>query len=171
MKLAKILPYENFTFTTKLPLNIVMERLTKNVSPKSTNVFSFNRDMSKTYTGKILANSFEISRVINYKNSFLPNINGTLNTFLGKTEIAIKMKPFTMVIVFMSIWLGFVGLACMGVIGYYLLNTKSILSFNFFTLVPFIMFIFGCLLVSIPFRLEANKSKAFLLQLLEGDIV
>lgn len=170
MKLATILPYENFTFTSKLPLNVVMDRLTKNVSPKSTNLFSFNRDLSKPYTGIILANSFEISRVINYKNSFLPNINGTISTFLGKTEIAIKMKPFTMVIVFMAIWLGIVGFACFGVIGYYLLNINSILSFNFFTIVPFVMFIFGCLLVSIPFRLEANKSKAFLLQLLEGEI-
>jgi hypothetical protein len=173
MKLAKILPFENFTITTKLPLNEVMERLSKNITPRSTSIFSFNRDISKPYTGKIYANTFEISRVIDYKNSFLPNINGTVNTFLGKTEVTIKMKPFTMVIVFMAIWLGFVGLACVGIIGYFLLNANriSMSSFSFASIVPFVMFIFGCLLFSIPFRSEANKSKTFLLELLQGEIV
>lgn len=170
MNLSKLLPYENFNFTTKLSTTEVMDRLSKNVSPKSTNVFSFNRDMSKPYTGKIYTNTFEISRVINYKNSFLPNINGTLTSFLGKTEVEIKMKPFTAVIVFMAIWLGFVGIACIGILIYIFMNLSNF-SFSFGIIIPFIMFIFGCLLCTIPFKMEAKKSKEFLFKLFEAQII
>jgi hypothetical protein len=172
MNLKKYLPFENYVMTSKLSVEEVKRRLADNIEPKkSLRLSVFNRGSNKPYEGQILGDTFTISRIINYRNSFLPVITGHISTFLGKTQINVKMRPVTFVLIFISLWLGIVGLACLGIILVGLIQFKQVLQNGFspMILIPFGMFLFGCLLITLAFKAESKKSKKFLEQLFEGQ--
>jgi hypothetical protein len=172
MNLKKFLPFEKYILTTRLSYVEVIKRLADNIEPNKTFRFSgFNRNTIKPYQGEIFGNSFTISSNINYTNSFLPVITGSISMFVGHTQINIKMKPVTFVLIFISLWLGIVGLVCIGILLTGLLQFKQILNNGFspMLLIPFGMFIFGCLLISLAFKAESKKSKEFLATLLDGQ--
>ena len=111
-----------------------------------------------------------MSRNINYRNSFLPLITGQVTTFLGQTQVNIKMRPVTIVLIFISFWLGVVGLVCLGILLIGLLKFRQILQEGFSPMlfIPFAMFAFGCLLTHFAFKGESKNSKEFLARLLES---
>jgi hypothetical protein len=172
MGFKKFLPVENYTLTTKLTVEEVRKRIADNVEPKKSFRFSLiSNSYTKPYEGNVTGNSFTISRVINYRNSFLPLINGNISNFVGQTQVKIKMQPVTFVLVFITVWLGVVGLVCLvtviGIISKYKQIFKD--GFSPFLLIPFAMFIFGCLLTYFAFKIESKKSKKFFAALLEGE--
>ncbi len=172
MNLKKYLPFENYVLTTKLSAEEVYKRLSENIEPKKTfRLSKFNHNATKPYEGEISGNSFSISRIISYRNSFLPAIHGEISTFPGQTQIQIKMRPFTIVLIFMSFWLGIVGLICVGMLlmGFFRIAEILKTGFSPILLIPFGMFIFGCLLVNLAFKAESRKSKEFLAALLSGQ--
>ncbi len=171
MNLKTILPYENYTITTHLKPEEIVEKLIANVQPKREISFSFKPvQITKLYEGAVYKTGFRISRCIDYRNSFLPEISGSYSTFLGKTDINISMRLFTLVKVFAILWLGVVGVICLGTILAYIFlsNTQSKIQFSPAILVPFGMFIFGSLLFTIPFKIESKKAKEFLDKLFEA---
>ena len=173
MNLKKYLPFENYILTSYLPAYEIEKRIAANIEPKSTSIFSgFNRNSTKPYEGQLVDKNFTISRIISYRNSFLPIIKGNISTYLGETQIRIKMRPATFVLVFMSLWLGIVGLVCIGIIFIGLLSFEALLQngFSLLLLIPFAMFIFGALLITLAFRAESKKSKEFLATLFEGQV-
>ncbi len=132
----------------------------------------FSLGQHKPYQGEVSPNRFKISRVIYYRNSFLPIIKGELKADLGGTRLDIKMSLHPFVIVFMAIWFGGVGLGAMATI-FGALSTliqEGITSLpSLFPLgIPWGMFIFGYLLVMGFFKFEAAKSKAFFQKLFES---
>ena len=172
MNLRKYLPYEDYALTSKLSVEEVRKRIFENIEPKKTYRFpGFNKNTVKLYEGTLIDNAFTITRIINSRNSFLPVITGDISTFLGKTQIKIEMRLVHLVLVFMSLWLGIVGLVCIGIFLVGALKFKEILETGFspMLLIPYAMFIFGCLLVILSFKAESKKSKDFLLELLEGQ--
>jgi hypothetical protein len=172
MGFKKILPIENYTLTTKLTVEEVRKRIADNIEPKRNFRFSLiANNYTKPYEGKITGKSFEISRIINYRNSFLPVITGHISSFIGQTQVKIKMQPVTFVIVFISVWLGLVGLVCFVMFIGIIVQYQQIFNNGFspFSLIPFAMFIFGCLLTYFAFKKESKISKQFLAQLLEGE--
>ncbi len=172
MNLKKYLPFENYVITSKLSVEEVKTRLASNIEPKkSLRLSVFNRGSNKPYEGEILGDTFTICRIINYRNSFLPVITGHISTFTDKTQINVKMRPVTFVLLFISLWLGIVGLVCLGIILAGLIQLKQILQNGFspMILIPFGMFLFGCLLTTLAFKAESKKSKEFLEQIFEGQ--
>ena len=172
--IRKYLPYENFIISSRLPLAEVRKRLADNVQPKRTfRLTAFGNSHGKPYEGQIFADSFSISRIINYKNSFLPVVNGQISTFLGKTEIHVKMRVPTSVLIFTLLWLGIVGLVCLGIIimGIIQFNTIAQNGFSPMILIPFVMFLFGCILTSAAFKAESKRSRQFLERLWEAQEV
>jgi len=172
MNFKKYLPFENYTLTSKLPVEEIKRRLADNIEPKKNLRFpGFNKISNRPYEGQILADTFTISRIINYRNSFLPIITGRISTFLGKTQINVRMRPVTFVLIFMSFWLGAVGLVCLGIILTGVIQFKRILQSGFspMILIPFGMFLFGCLLITLAFKAESKRSKEFLERLFEGQ--
>ncbi len=171
MNLKKYLPIENYTLITKLSVEEIMQRLTQNVEPrKNVRMHGFGRKSLKPYEGEITTNSFKISRIIDSRNSFLPMITGNISSFLGKTEIKIKMQPATFVLIFISLWLGIVGIVCLGMAAVALAQISKIFTKDFspMTFIPFAMFIFGCLLTHFAFKSESKKSKQFLERIFEA---
>ncbi|MBN9386319.1 MAG: hypothetical protein J0H74_36510 [Chitinophagaceae bacterium] len=172
MHIKKYLPIGKYTLTSRLPVEEVKRRLADNIDPKrGLRLSTYRKNSTKPYEGEILGNTFTISRVIDYKNSFLPVIKGNISTFSGKTKINIKIRPVLFVLIFMTIWLGVVGLVCLGIIFTGLAQIREISQHRFspMLLIPFAMFIFGCLLITLSFKTESERSKKFLLQLWEAQ--
>lgn len=173
MNFKNFLPFDNFKLLTKLSAPEVQQRVENITEPKKEFSFSAFKNRIKPYEGKVTGHSFEISRTISYRNSFLPVIKGQVSTYLGKTEVAIKMRPVVFVLIFMCFWLGVVGLVCLGIIIAAMLHFRQLLEQGFSpgALIPFGMFAFGYALLTIAYKAESQKSKAFLKQLFEAEEV
>lgn len=171
MILKNVLPFENYVLTTRLSVDEALKRIADNIQQRqSFSLSKFSRNYTKPYTGQIIGTTFTMRRNINYRNSFLPIITGQITTFLGQTQVNIKMRPVTVVLIFMSFWLGIVGLVCIGMLLAGLLQFKQILQNGFSPMlfIPFGMFAFGCLLTHFSFKRESKNSKKFLAGLLES---
>ena len=113
-------------------------------------VFGFSEG-NTYFEGKVCENSFKICRCIQYRNSFLPLIIGTIEAHEYGSTINIRMRMAIPVIVFLVIWFTGVLVGCL------------IVPFAGFpmpaALVPYIMLVFGILLVIIPNRIAAKKAR------------
>jgi hypothetical protein len=172
MNIKKYLPVENYVLTTKLSPQEVHNRIAANIEPRAGIRLSLlPRNTSKPYEGQVYNNQFTINRIIHYKNSFLPMIKGNISTYLGQTQIAITMKPHSFVLVFMSIWIGFVGLACIGILIALAVKGNRLFGEGYavFAFIPFAMLVFGALLTYFAFKAESKKARQFLAHLLQGQ--
>ncbi len=163
------LPYENITYLSKLNIDQISERLNNVVEPESNNLFhkTFNRYSNFEYTGTIQSDSFKIVRIIQYRNSFLPRIKGVLESELQGTIVKVKMRMHPFVLVFCVIWFGFLSIIIFFMTLVLLTSTK----FEPATLIPYGMFLLGYVLVTAGFKYESKKSKFFLAELLESEII
>lgn len=166
MNFGKYLPIESYTLVTKLPVEEVLKRLADNIEPEKIIRFSlFNKATGKPYEGQMVGRTFKITRIIDYRNSFLPVITGRISSFLGETEIKVKMRLSPFIFVFMSFWLGTVVFFGLQIIYTQLFELRQ---FSSVILAPLGMFLFGYLLTILPFKAESKKSKAFLATLFDG---
>ena len=171
MRLRDYLPFVSFIITTNLKPEEVQKRIFNNVQPAQQKIFSFRvvNNSTSPYEGWVGNDAFKIQRVINYRNDFNPVISGLIYANNNKTDIEIKMRLPTFAIVFGIVWLGIIGLVCLGILAVFFLHFNQILKSGFspFFLGPFGMFLFGSALFTFPFRFEAKKSKKFLVELFE----
>ncbi|MFS4470678.1 hypothetical protein [Chryseobacterium sp. T20] len=96
----KYLPFERITYKTNLSEEEVLTRLSGFVEPKK---FGLGRNYIKEYEGSIHNNSFEISRVIQYRNSFLPQINGRIQNGNDGVKIQVTLSLHAFVSFFLII--------------------------------------------------------------------
>lgn len=164
----KYLPFENITYRTKLELEEIQKRINEVIEPKKTFRMTgiFGNSSHKPYEGSINGNSFSITRIIGYRNSFLPRINGVIEKDFNGSKINVKMRLHVFVIVFMCIWFGGVGVGCLAVLTP-LFNSDT---FEPMKLIPFGMLLFGYALVTGGFKYESIKSRKYLAQLFEAEI-
>ncbi len=157
-----ILPFEKLTIHTDLTPEQIKEKLEQFVEPYQMFRNTFKQP-NKPYNGKIQETSFRITRNINYRNSFLPVIKGKImpNDYGKGSQINITMSLHSFVIVFMTFWLFMVGGGGISLLFLMISSGKFMLE----GLIPVGMFIFGCLLTIIPFKIEANIAKKFLQEL------
>ena len=161
------LPYENITFKTALNPEEVQSRLAEAIQPNRT--FSmkgvWGSKNHKPYEGSINGMSFNISRIIGYKNSFLPSIKGNIEKDFPGTAIHVKMRLNPFVLVFMFVWCGGVGLALIAVISVSIRNG----TIEPTILVPLAMLLFGYGLTTGGFKYESKRSKKDLAELFEAE--
>lgn len=164
----KFLPAENITYKTRLNEDEIIKRLSDYIEPEKTFWLGmFNSSSTKSYEGQIEGQRFNIKRIIKYRNSFLPRINGVIERDLDGLTIKVKMRLHIFVIVFLCIWCGGVGLGCIALL------TESLNSseINLATLIPFGMLMFAYLLTMGGFKFESNKSKRDLQTIFEAEII
>jgi len=162
------LPYERFVIKTHLDPKTVLSKI-DSIAERSTDRFSlFYTSEGKPYFGKIKDNRFEITRIIHFRNSFLPVIKGRANLDVNGSIIMVTMRLSICVIIFLSIWFG-------GLIYGFFSGLTEIIQSGEFAHVSFDGFaiflgflLFGYLLTIIGFKYESLKSKAFLTDLLEA---
>ena len=147
----------NFIIETKKSKDEILQ-IIRNNTYITTSVFDFSKG-DKYFAGKVSENSFKIFRHIHHKNSFLPLIIGTVEENEYGSTIKIKMRMATFVTFFLSVWFGGVIAACL------------IFPFAGFpmpsALIPYLMLVFGILLVVIPNKSETEKAKEKLEELLK----
>lgn len=169
LQFSDFLPVEKYTVLTNLSEEEALMRLRKIIgNPDRRFQFSFmgidlrqHSNSSFDYEGTMSDNTFKISRVIRYRNSFLPVIKGTVSSFVNKTEIHISMKMHLVVRIFMIIWLSLVGIPALLVL---LATLIALMNLNFQAINPMMfiligMFLFGYCLMLFAFKAEARKSK------------
>jgi hypothetical protein len=165
----KILPIENITYTTTLKEEELLSRLSAYVEPvKSNRFFNFYAtNTSKPYKGQIVGSRFNISRIIQYGNSFLPRISGYIVPDYQGLSIKVQMRLRRSTLLFLSIWCGLIGFACIVMLMEYLRHPQ----FEPAMLIPFGMLLFAYLLALFSFKYESKRSKKDLMEILQANIV
>jgi hypothetical protein len=120
---------------------------------------SFGRrpEGSPPFIGKVEGFTFRMHRDIRYRNSFLPQVRGSVVSTPVGTRVLITMYLHPLVAAFMLFWLGVVGI---GALTAFITQRESIDS----ALIPAGMFLFGIALTVGGFYPEAFKARRLLEQ-------
>ncbi|ROH95211.1 hypothetical protein EGI15_04940 [Chryseobacterium cucumeris] len=142
----------------------VLTRLSGFVEPKK---FGLGKNYIKEYEGSIYNNSFEISRVIQYRNSFLPQINGKIQNENNGTQIQVTMSLNAFVFFFLIVWCSFALIFFIGV------SIKTIrekeISVELF--LPLGMLLFVYTLTMAGFKSESKQAKEYLRRSFDAEII
>jgi hypothetical protein len=168
-----LLPVENYIIRTTLTEEQIVQRLnefTKNTGVKSNaSLFGlgnlFGQRSGGPYEGTVTSNSFKISRIISYRNAFLPVIKGSVS-FLNQREITISMGLNLFVKIFMIIWFSFSIISTSYMLSSYLNDSSHFIMKKF---IPGQMVVFGYLMMILAFKFESRKSKKDLGTLFEAE--
>lgn len=170
--IKKLLPFEKLVYHSSLTKEDLLNHLQNEIEAQKSFGFGANNySYSKPYIGKIYNNSFEIKRAINYRNSFLPKINGEIKNDINGSKISIKMNLVEIVKVFMIIWLGGVLIGCLATTYNIIFNNGLNSEGGFFMLIPYFMLIVGIVVVSFGFKTESKKSIRDLEEILKAKII
>ncbi len=170
MDFKNYLPYNNITYLSPLSEAEITERLNYFVQPRR----SFGQRLTgggtghKPYEGAITGNAFSISRVPGYRNSFLPDIEGSIHSTEKGTVIDTRLRLKSMVMVFMAYWIGAVGLTCLLVLGALVFTAKKAEPLM---LVPFAMLAGGYALMYFGYTYESKIARAGLQKMFEAKII
>jgi hypothetical protein len=160
------LPFEKLIYKTKIKEDEVIRRITDFMEPEKTFRFNLFQKTAKPYEGKINGRSFNLRRLIRYRNSFRPEIEGEISPDLNGTTINVKMRLHKAIIVFLCLWCGFVIYAFFG----FLQESRTDPKFAAFLLIPVGMLLFVYILTIAAFSHESSRSKSDLQKLLEAEI-
>jgi hypothetical protein len=100
---VKLLPYHRFEITSALPkveaLAVISSRLEKRqwLSP-----MGMNPKNDERFDGAVTDNTFNITRIMGYRNSFAPVIDGEVNESGRFSRIQITMRPSIFVFIFLA---------------------------------------------------------------------
>ena len=134
------------------------------VSESDKRVFSFGlKGWSKPYWGYIQNDSFQLQRLITYRNLGNPKIYGYLTPLTNGTAIQIKMRPEGSTLVFIGLAL----LICLYALIFSIAQSIKADELQIGVIVAGGMLIFAYFLLLVPFKVEAIKSKRFLSNLFE----
>ena len=173
----KLLPSEDIIYETKLEPEEVLKKIDDIIESEAFHkankpilyltIGYFRNRNHKPYIGSIDENSFNIRRIIDYRNSFNPRIYGTVENDAGKTKVYVKIKLAPLVIAFIIAWVAFAIQFFLGVLT---------ISIQRQTLIPFIFLPPVMLAIAYAatfyfFNSESKYSKKYLAQLLEAEIL
>ena len=163
----KFLPIENIVYHSELNAVEALSRLNESIEPKKnfrmTGIFG-SKD-HKPYEGTIKKNAFEMRRILHYRNSFQPVIEGVIDESGKGSVIKVRMRLHLLVIGFMVIWLFFM-LSFFGGMENFGFNGKDYFSYFF----PIILPIFLYAMTMGGFKYESIKSKKFLKELFGAEM-
>jgi hypothetical protein len=171
----RLLPYDTLTIETTAPLEVARERLTAQVATPSFQPFQFGQaDQDKPYEGKVGNRGFSISRCIQGRNSFLPQIEGRFEPQTQGCRIYLSFQLHPLVLVFLGLWFFvwygavvpiFIALVLQGE-----LQGKSAKNLGFavlFLLAPLAFLVIGWY----AFWLEVKRSRREMQQIFLGEVI
>lgn len=116
----------------------------------------------RAFTGTVSAAGFLISRVIDYRNSMLPRIEGwVVADPAGGSRLRLRHRLATFTLVFGAVWLLGVGsvVAAMLPLLAEAVRTGRWRELDGPAFIPVGMLVFGVLLLTVPFWLEVRQSR------------
>ena len=157
------------TLTSPLPPAELLARVQLAAAPPlklswAALVDQFKPNPVEPFRGTVAAGSFELQRVIYYRNSMLPRITGVVEPGPGggsTVRLRHQLHPF--VLGFAGLWLGIVGLVAL-TFGAMWVSDRT--ELGWFALMPVGMLVGGVALFVLPFWYEVRKSRPLLMQLL-----
>jgi len=159
----KIYPEDSFEFESSLTGAEIFALLDAAVEPPKW--FRWKATNNEKYHGEVSLTSFKIWRIIRYRNSFLPIIEGKITPSISGSRIAVTMRLHRFVAVFMALWLGGVTVFA---VTFAIATLRGKMEPIPALLVPLGMLLFGIALTSGSFWLEANKTRPAIIELLKG---
>lgn len=153
----RLVPSLTEEFTSPLPPAELLHRVRDAVQAR------------RDFTGTVSAAGFTISRVIDYRNSMLPRIEGWVVAHpAGGSRLRLQHRLATFTLVFGAVWLLGVGSLVLGMLP---LLAKVVWAGRWREIsgpdfIPVGMLVFGLLLLTVPFWLEVRQSRPRLLALL-----
>ncbi len=118
----------------------------------------------KLFIGNIEKNNFDIQRLINYRNSFLPFIRGEIISTAQGSEVSIQMSMHLLIVILISFWM--IGAVC-GALAYYYSNLDFSMSMEM--IFPALFPLLGLLLVLLGFVPEVIIAKRLLSKAIMAD--
>ena len=157
----KLLPSEHLSSYSRLTPEQIHARLDENTTKPSEEKILTRPDT--LFRGTISSNDFSIIRTLNYRNSFVPLIEGNFMASGSGSDVHVKFKLHPVIIAFMSVFFLF-GLAFLAFgLFYYFSGNDS----GKFALMGLGFVLFAPALVLFGFKFELKKSKEALTKLLE----
>ena len=163
----KIFP--SFQTTLKSPLSKVevMEILSSNIAPRTGLSFpSSKKNKTKLFEGQLTNSTFNIQLAIDYRNSFIPQIKGSIDERNNYTEIKISLELHKMIKIFMTIWITFIAISLIATSYSFANGNTNIINI----IIPLSMLIFGIALVYWGFNNEKGNSVKILSNLIQAKI-
>jgi hypothetical protein len=163
-----LLPFEHIQYSTTLKEEEVRKRLQDFIdTQKEASFWSLGNRSGKPYEGEIWGSQFTMSRIIFYRNSFLPVIKGRIEHSLNGLTIDVKMQLHPVVFAFLIYWVYFWGRLLPGIPLACLVDGAT----DLVALMPFGMLLFVYTMTIAAFKFEVNKSREDLRTLFEGHIM
>ena len=159
----KLWPSDSYEIQTPIQLEEVVRRLEEQIEPAKWFRISHTH---KFFQGEVSREGFKITRIVHYRNSFLPVIRGTFKQGEPGVTVLIRMRLHPFVTAFMYFWFGGVSLGILAVIAGLLSGQTKIQPMM---IIPFGMIIIGWALITGGFWFEAKKQKAMLIAMLEAS--
>ena len=170
-----ILPSRHLVLLSPLPPDKAEAALAAAVKPRLNwkqrfQMRNWRRDGK--FMGEVAETRFDIVRDINYRNSFLPFIKGSIALAQSGagSDVTVSMKMQRLVTIFTGFWLTMV--AFFGVVVLVAASTSKTTvkpEEALPLLIPFLMLAFGITLSQVCFRIEANKAEKFLRSTLNAE--
>lgn len=148
-----LIPYKRIAITTLLSPEAARQRVIEVVEPRR---FVRVPPIRGPYQGTVQNNTFKATRIITYRNSFLPVVCGSIEPNTTGSTVHITFRPNLFVLVLMTMWLGCVTFFL--TIGIVSQAVELIVGTAFMWVVGYGMWLGG-------FVFEARKAEAFFTEL------
>jgi hypothetical protein len=167
----QLIPQENLVYSSNLQPAELTNRIRAHIhNVKRSNINCFYDHTGVSYHGRVTENQFEISRIINYRNSFLPLITGKIESTASGSRIHIEMQLTKVVKYFSIFWLTGVFFAFIAMlIGIFPESSNSKIP-PFAPLMPLGMLLIATGAMHWGFKYESKKSKKDLENLLSAKL-
>lgn len=153
--MTALLPHQKFEIKTRLSAVATRQKLMEIVEPRKLR-WGWSRN-HLPFEGEVEVSTFRISRVINYRNSFLPILEGEIHNDLDATKLVITAHLHLFVMILWPI----MGLGMMAAMSF----TGELVGF--WMIIPLAVIFLGA--PTIAFHWELNKAKKILNEQLETD--
>jgi hypothetical protein len=156
---VKWLPYHRFEIASPLSLQAAMDAMRAHVEPVKWFRWRWpSAHNDDRFEGEIGADSFHARRILGYRNSFAPEIRGTISATGRHARVTIEMKPSALVLAFLAVWTTGIVAGSVALIG----ADPSLVW------LPLLMLAFAYLMTLGGFWFEATKQERVLRQIFQG---
>ena len=154
---------KKYNLDTNDPIEVVLSRLKANVDRDR--IVRVESKQDKSFHGTISSDGFKIRKIVNYRSSYVPTIEGKLIKRTYGTNVRLKVYAHPIVLLFMIIWFSLL----VGFIIMTLLSTFS--NTTALIVIPFLL-IFGLVGISSAssgYKKEWKKSEDLLYKIIKNE--
>ncbi|MEZ5961087.1 MAG: hypothetical protein R3C30_11770 [Hyphomonadaceae bacterium] len=100
---VKLIPYHRFEIVSALPQSEALRAIASRIEERKWfRVTSMGAANDERFDGTVSGNKFNVTRIMGYRNSFAPVIEGEINEGGRFSRITITMRPSIIVVIFLG---------------------------------------------------------------------